>query len=733
MQIEYHLPANHETWTEKQGFIVLGIAIAHSVFWLTFLILFLARRDKYAIRSTSVRLTVFGASAALFQNLVNFSAAGAYRIPCFLFLWGNYMGFAIIDSCIIARAVRLITKVTTGQTLVAKTRHFSIIGNFAPPASRLPDGQRDQPIDASLRHGEANDDAANRTRSNSASTYLSAVSSETVAVSEDAVPPTTMGVSPYPFPQPCTAASPAYTVTPVMSTTSLPLAPQSVNSTSQRTMSRRIWHAVLIFTFLAICVTMVMQHLSKSQRLWPVMDIGSCDPNLEFIPFYIWRGLMALLAPVLIWKLRNVNDAHGIRRDLILTAISTMTIDVMFAVSTTLSSKFAFWKAYFYSGYWVILHLTVIHFSSVIMPIIQSYRDDREREQNVNLDRNSFERVLRSPPLLEEFKQLAIADFCVESVLFLESYNALLHLLPPLMRPTTFPYLTTHQNNTFINPPHHRPQPFSTVVHPIPISLTPPTQAVPPHLIPYYLQFYSTFIQAGAPLEVNIPDRLRRKVGFMVEKGAFEVGMFGDLECEVREMLFRNTFFKFVKEGRRGTGGGVGGGVVGGGGGGVGYGGGGAYGVDQREGSGRERRRRKGVGMGIVVGTWLGKWKKHRYFRSHHHDHDNNNNNHGMTKLPSQPSSNVTFVTSKRWTWLSGTSAPQPGAVGRDAERGDGYGVDTLMILPRRRESLVGEVGESGGGVGAGGMVVQPASWGQISILELQSVGSDDGRVLGRR
>ena len=53
---------------------------------------------------------------------------------------------------------------------------------------------------------------------------------------------------------------------------------------------------------------------------------------------------MALLAPVLIWKLRNVNDAHGIRRDLILTAISTMTIDVMFAVSTTLQSKFTFWK-----------------------------------------------------------------------------------------------------------------------------------------------------------------------------------------------------------------------------------------------------------------------------------------------------------------------------------------------------------------------------------------------------
>ncbi|KAJ3047685.1 hypothetical protein HK097_011299 [Rhizophlyctis rosea] len=618
------------------------------------------------------------------------------------------MGFAIIDSCIIARAIRLITKVTTGQTLVAKTRHFSIIDTFSPgafkPAVQPQGNAADRPFSVT---DEDNIHQPNRNRSESTSTFQTITSSAPTAVCEDIQ--MKRANSPYTFSQPCVIA-PAVSYTPRPSThnpsiLTLPLPPQSVNRTSPRTMSRRIWHAVLLFTFFAIVFTVIMQELSRSQRLWPVMDIGSCQPDREFIPFYIWRGLMALLAPVLIWKLRNVNDAHGIRRDLILTAISTMTIDVMFAVSTTLQSKFTFWKAYIYPGYWVILHLTVIHISSVIMPIVQSFRDDRDRDQNVNLDRSSFDRVLRTPSLLEEFKQLAIADFCVESVLFLESYNALLHLLPPLMRPTTLTYVTLHPNSTTNTitplPLSRSTSGTSTPFHPtttsqIPISLSPPTQSVPPSMIPFYLQFYSTFIQQGSPLEVNIPDKCRRKVGYMIEKGCFEVGMFGECEGEVRENLFRNTFFKFVGEKEK-----------------------------ERKSSGKRKWWfGRGVGRGIDVeserdgnggGSAVGRGKWWRRWRRRENAYANagvfEDYEYGRGVLTgSRMVQDQSAHSSRTWNWWGNDQSVE--------EQGRRVEVDTLIVLPRRDDSLFPE-----GMVGGVVTTVQAGSWGQISILELQSVG----------
>ncbi|KAJ3263009.1 hypothetical protein HK104_006710, partial [Borealophlyctis nickersoniae] len=462
VQIDYHTPVNQATWTPLQAHITWSIGVVHTVLWVVSVGVFVMRRGKYAIKQTGVGLTVLGSGAAVCQNGINFYASGALLTPCFLYLWANYFGFFIIDLSIIARAFRLIRKVQVGKDLVARSRRYSAdvslsaagfqgstnvnVANRANPASSssslsptcvalpvLPNIASASPliealplpsspcctppaVNASVLRRAASLESTDTTitiappESNLSTRKLSFVISTTGTSN------TTSAIdSAHPFPHfdANHHHHPFGTFPePISNTTSpggLPSGNPPTRIQNTRSIDAAIWRKTMVAIGVAFIVTLILQCATRKQRLWPAIDVGSCQPGWEFLPMYLWRTAMSIGSGILIWKLRGVRDAHGIRRDLLITAWSGSVITALFIVSVVLTTKLPVFRAYMYYGHWVILHLTIIQTSSVVFPIIQSYKDDRFRRHQVRLDRESFEKVVKTPSLLQEFKVLAVA------------------------------------------------------------------------------------------------------------------------------------------------------------------------------------------------------------------------------------------------------------------------------------------------------------------------------------
>eukprot|EP00833_Pecoramyces_ruminatium_P001322 jgi/Orpsp1_1/1175354/evm.model.c7180000053503.1 len=74
------------------------------------------------------------------------------------------------------------------------------------------------------------------------------------------------------------------------------------------------------------------------------------------------------------------------------------------------------------------INLTYMFFSSIILPIIHYYISKRTRNANFQDPMNSiqyFNKVLNTPSLVNELREIAIKEFSVENVLFWENYQIL--------------------------------------------------------------------------------------------------------------------------------------------------------------------------------------------------------------------------------------------------------------------------------------------------------------------
>ncbi|KAJ2712483.1 hypothetical protein H4R19_002729 [Coemansia spiralis] len=190
---------------------------------------------------------------------------------------------------------------------------------------------------------------------------------------------------------------------------------------------RLVWY-VLGATLSAAIICAIIQALTRDLSIVP-MAFAKCRVGVwEYFPLYALTAVYCLiLTPVIVYHIWPIKDAFGIRHDILLNNLFTFVCIAMFMVQTNkgFGGGDPFWDSFL----WCALLFNMSQFTSVILPLIRSYRQSDAFTWSDNSARAAskelFYRVLNHPELFEKLKVYSAANFCTEVTLFLEEYQVL--------------------------------------------------------------------------------------------------------------------------------------------------------------------------------------------------------------------------------------------------------------------------------------------------------------------
>ncbi|KAJ2758350.1 hypothetical protein IWQ57_006856, partial [Coemansia nantahalensis] len=190
---------------------------------------------------------------------------------------------------------------------------------------------------------------------------------------------------------------------------------------------RLVWY-VLCATLASAVICSVIQALTRDLAIVPMM-FARCPVGVwEYFPLYALTAVYCLiLTPVIVYHIWPIKDAFGIRHDILLNNLFTFVCIAMFMVQTNkgFGGGDPFWDSFL----WCALLFNMSQFTSVILPLIRSYRQSDAFTWSDNSARAAskelFYRVLNHPELFEKLKVYSAANFCTEVTLFLEEYQVL--------------------------------------------------------------------------------------------------------------------------------------------------------------------------------------------------------------------------------------------------------------------------------------------------------------------
>jgi len=194
-------------------------------------------------------------------------------------------------------------------------------------------------------------------------------------------------------------------------------------------------------------------------------------------------------------------------------------------------------------------------FSSIVLPCIKCYKSKREKNRYFHEPTSSiqyFYKVLNSPPLIEELKTIAIKEYSVENVLFWENYQVLQKMIyryqiefkkaerignPRLISQYDFEGYYQQQMQTFS-------------VSSMDDYSYDPNMPVPREIMPYYINFYKTFIDSLGPASVNISGATIKHI--YNEMCTYPtIGMFDNAKNEIVEMMYSSIFPILLRQNRK--------------------------------------------------------------------------------------------------------------------------------------------------------------------------------------
>ncbi|KAJ3050279.1 hypothetical protein HK097_008767 [Rhizophlyctis rosea] len=183
--------------------------------------------------------------------------------------------------------------------------------------------------------------------------------------------------------------------------------------------------------------------------------------------------------------------------------------------------------------------------------------------------RECFFSVMTHPPLFEEFKKFANSLHSSDNINFWESVLELENLLCEdipwygasrdssyaLSRFVNRPEKGAPGTSSPVRPPVPLPLPPSesdgqaplptTIPPPIPAHQT-PSIPIPPHLQGHFLYFHACYIAPNAPQEMNLSSRIRHDIARKIRTGQLNSTLFDAAIDEVLQMIYFNTFKKFI-------------------------------------------------------------------------------------------------------------------------------------------------------------------------------------------
>jgi len=160
--------------------------------------------------------------------------------------------------------------------------------------------------------------------------------------------------------------------------------------------------------------------------------------------------------------------------------------------------------------------------------------------------------VLNSPHLLEELKSIAIKEFSVENILFWENYQVLQKMV--------YRYQVELKKAERIGNPrlvsqydfegYYQEQLQAYSVSSMDDYSYNPNMQVPREIMPYYINFYHTFIDSLSPASVNISGVSIKHI--YSELCSYPtIGMFDNAKNEIVETMYSSIFPILLRQNRK--------------------------------------------------------------------------------------------------------------------------------------------------------------------------------------
>ncbi|KAJ1972023.1 hypothetical protein H4R35_004914 [Dimargaris xerosporica] len=142
--------------------------------------------------------------------------------------------------------------------------------------------------------------------------------------------------------------------------------------------ARKSWwfsERILIRVFIGL-VLIVVAYLVTVQTISPTMRIDPvstrCNSKWEYILMYILMSLHVLVfCPLMTYWLRGMHDAYGLRRDLVIEVMVAAISYVLYLITTHV---FGTYDIYFSSSMFLFIGSGIVHFIGVVIPLWKTYK-----------------------------------------------------------------------------------------------------------------------------------------------------------------------------------------------------------------------------------------------------------------------------------------------------------------------------------------------------------------------
>ncbi|KAJ2236403.1 hypothetical protein H4R99_000448 [Coemansia sp. RSA 1722] len=374
---------------QREAYLWIGV-IDIFLFSVSTLLFVYRGRRTLDINAHAVLLTSIGSFTILVVNtcfLFQFVWPGHF--PCFIILWCAYPGVMLWMSCTMARALRLyILSYRNMQKLKERNKAGQMTAAQLYGRGAMQDADADADVEPADR-GANVDGAADARRAEPRRRWLYRL----------------------PLASRCLARLDRWWT----------------HEKMQITERRLVWYTVGATLFAAV-VCSIIQALTKDLSIVP-MRYSRCPVGVwEYFPLYALTALYCvILTPIIVYHIWPIKDAFGIRHDILLNNLFTFVCIAMFMVQTNkgFGGHDPFWDSFL----WCALLFNMSQFTSVIIPLVRSYRQSDAFTWSDNSSKSAskelFYRVLNHPELFEKLKVYSAANFCTEITLFLEEYQVL--------------------------------------------------------------------------------------------------------------------------------------------------------------------------------------------------------------------------------------------------------------------------------------------------------------------
>ncbi|KAK9692575.1 hypothetical protein K7432_014268, partial [Basidiobolus ranarum] len=268
--------------------------------------------------------------------------------------------------------------------------------------------------------------------------------------------------------------------------------------------SNALYKIMFAVLFVHLVVLIVQQSLGYNVSLSFGTTTDKCFDSWEWISFQVSMALYSFVFIFLLVKSRTIDDAYGLRWELIVVTIETLIFNIIFIVYFSISHISLSREVAVSIGAFVFS--SICYFFMAIKPALQAYGflqtssySIKIRPRALKLDYESFELVLNNPDLFSQFKTFAVKDFTVENVLCYEQYHKLHNISEE----------TGYLNENLI-------------------------------------EFFETFVHVNSRFMVNITSSTRHEIENLIQKQACHIHMYDSLYLEVKDLMFRNTFPRFL-------------------------------------------------------------------------------------------------------------------------------------------------------------------------------------------